>query len=546
MQSSSERTSTIDQLARSVQVLAFALAFAALVAPASAAPARLSFAHGDRLMLMAADGSNRAAVVARRGLSPGASAWSPDGSEIAFDGWRANGSASIYLVRSDGSALRRLSRGDSSTYDASPSWSPDGTRIAFTRVHYFRSRIESFLEIVARAGGKPTVVHHETDRKHFASIAAVAWAPDGKHLVFTRSRLDRHYYYRPSMYTTRPDGSGVRLLARDAQDAAFSPDGRRIAYSGTKDHNGDTCGSDECSWKGELYVMDANGAHKHRLTRNRGDDGAPSWSADGRRIAFASDRNFPFEYDFEVYSIRPDGGCLTWLTNGSPASTLPAWEPGALRQSDPGGCGATPRPPLVSVDLSRARAFHVAPVWWLGTRFGSKLLDDEVEVDRHGVYLEYGDCAHFSESSCAASFELDSEAVCREVAPLIEYAGAAELRPLRGAIAVTPRQPDASTTIFTGRTALDVDLRRPRRVAKVAADLRRLGAGSPPAHLPRAAIPRRDWRPLDRAARALRRTGSVRRAARVLHKRPDQIRERVALRRKLIRLGARRLRCRRG
>src|SRR3954451_971188 len=123
-----------------------------------------------------------------------------------------------------------------------------------------------------------------------------------------------------------PAGGGRgRVLVRDAGSLAWSPDGRRIAYSGTRDHNGERCGSDECSWAAELYVAAADGSGATRLTRGEGDELAPVWAPDGSRIVFASDQNVPDGNSYEVYSIAPDGSCFTWLTNGTRASALPSW-----------------------------------------------------------------------------------------------------------------------------------------------------------------------------------------------------------------------------
>src|SRR3954463_15286948 len=57
-------------------------------------------------------------------------------------------------------------------------------------------------------------------------------------------------------------------------EPAWSPNGRLIAFSSTRDGNG------------EIYVMNADGTRPRRLTRNPLDDTDPTWSPDGRRIAF--------------------------------------------------------------------------------------------------------------------------------------------------------------------------------------------------------------------------------------------------------------------
>ena len=57
----------------------------------------------------------------------------------------------------------------------------------------------------------------------------------------------------------RPDGSDRRLLVRDASSPSWSPDGSRLAYISVGDRNGQTCDSDLCEFRGELYVARADG-----------------------------------------------------------------------------------------------------------------------------------------------------------------------------------------------------------------------------------------------------------------------------------------------
>jgi Tol biopolymer transport system component len=68
---------------------------------------------------------------------------------------------------------------------------------------------------------------------------------------------------------------------------SWSPDSRRIAF----DRGGD------------IYVMNADGSHRHRLTWTTSLEEAPAWSPDGRTIAFVSDRSG----EVELWQINVDG-----------------------------------------------------------------------------------------------------------------------------------------------------------------------------------------------------------------------------------------------
>ena len=88
----------------------------------------MSNRDGDyEIYVMAADGSQPTRLTrnSARDLSP---AWSPDGTQIAFDSYR-DGNWEIYVMAADGSQPTRLTRNDA--IDGIPAWSPDGTQIAF-------------------------------------------------------------------------------------------------------------------------------------------------------------------------------------------------------------------------------------------------------------------------------------------------------------------------------------------------------------------------------------------------------------------------------
>ena len=78
-------------------------------------------------------------------------------------------------------------------------------------------------------------------------------------------------------------GNEQRLTENRKSDSSpsWSPDGKWIAF--ISDRKGDNVNY-------EIYVMDADGNNQRRLTNNRVHDKSPSWSSDGKRIVFSSDR----------------------------------------------------------------------------------------------------------------------------------------------------------------------------------------------------------------------------------------------------------------
>jgi TolB protein len=119
-----------------------------------------------------------------------------------------------------------------------------------------------------------------------------------------------------SIYVVNADGSGLRRLTKHAYNEygfAWSPDGRRILY-GRENRLG-------------IYLIGADGRNNRRVTADAPAEiawGALTWAADGRSIAYTTDRTGRGD----LYVIDANGRNKLRLTKSSEVDLYPAWAPG--------------------------------------------------------------------------------------------------------------------------------------------------------------------------------------------------------------------------
>ena len=442
-------------------------ALAALAAPGAPEHAEIAFASGGKIWASRADGSERRLLAAG-----GQPAWSPDGSRLAYVSGGEERSQIVILGEGAVTPLRKR------VSDVTPVWSPDGTALAFARFTAEGERYRSSIVVRDLVSGAERVLVTTNVLPRLDVVAEPSWSPDAATIAYTRSRLDRRHDIRPVIRTIPAGGGASRLLAADAQSPDWSPDGSRLAFASVRDRNGTRCSSDECWFAGELYTAAADGSGRTRLTRNEGDDAGPRWSPDGSRILFTSDRNLPEGASHEVYSVAADGSCLTWLTNGTPASGQATWRTGSGSRFDPGSCDPATRSPLVDSP-------QLPVTWtglWLGPRHGD-LLFSRVE---HGIAF-YDDCARFDR--CPTAISLYAEPACRPTS----YRGLDQYRLLRlhGAL-VAYNRGTSRARVFSGNTVTSVQLDRGHlhAIRRVVRSLRRRDQTAAPRRLTRPRLPR--------------------------------------------------------
>jgi Tol biopolymer transport system component len=182
--------------------------------------------------------------------------FSPRGDKLAYSdfasgGLSADGYEAVYVAGSGGRGPRQVTPpGLNALY---PLFSPDARNLAFET----SSGSTLGLDTVAAGGSGLRQITHGTD----AAFPA-AWLPSGRIAFFNQV---------PRLFTIGATGSGLRrVTVTNASDFSFSPRGRSLVFV-----------------RGfHLWIAHSDGSHAHRITSGRLGDVNPTFSPDGKWIAF--------------------------------------------------------------------------------------------------------------------------------------------------------------------------------------------------------------------------------------------------------------------
>jgi Tol biopolymer transport system component len=234
--------------------------------------------------------------------------WSPDGTRIAFvsDGDGLDNYYDVYAVDADGTHLRKVSStGDAGNFD----WSPDSSKIVLSD----GTNAWTLWTVNTDGSGLTRI----TDGEH--SYQWPRWSPDGKKIA-----AERDTGPDTEIYTLNADGTGetrVTNTASEEQRPVWSPDSTKLAVTG---YTGSGCDItvQVCF---SIYVMNADGSERTRLTDGTANNLQPEWAPDGSKIAFLSQREGSFTY--EIHTINPNGTDERVLTGDFDSVASYSWAP---------------------------------------------------------------------------------------------------------------------------------------------------------------------------------------------------------------------------
>ena len=222
----------------------------------------------------------------------GEPALSRDGTLVAFVSDHA-GHPDVWVVDVKGGEPLQLTNDIAS--DAAPAWFPDGSAVAFESDRGGRPEVWK----VPRLGGAAVLL--------MPDAASPRISPDGRLMAFARA--DQSNYTRIAVAEIgRPET--VRLLTGERDglwshgQPAWSPDGRTIAYADFRD----------------IWLVPASGGPARALTTDHAVNSTPSFSADGRFVYFASER----EGTSALWRTAVDGGTPRRVTTGTGPEAEPS------------------------------------------------------------------------------------------------------------------------------------------------------------------------------------------------------------------------------
>jgi Tol biopolymer transport system component len=258
---------------------------------------------------------------------------SPDGKTIAFATNR-DGSWQIYVMNPDGSGQRNLT--NNTEANGYMDWSPDSQSLVFAGTRYGEKNNDIYI-IRADGSGLRRITNDPSEDVH------PVWSPDGKHIAFASERKGNRQIY---IWNSEDNSVDQMIISSSYDDyPAWSPDGTKIAFASDRDSASSSKldvyvaalerGSRWFLIDGKPTRMSVIGrkdkgisaVNVSRVVSHASDDRHPTWSPDGKMIAFVSDR----DGDRDIFVVNADGTGLRKIVSAKGDDEHPHWTPSSVK-----------------------------------------------------------------------------------------------------------------------------------------------------------------------------------------------------------------------
>ena len=263
--------------------------------------------------------------------------------------FKTQASNQICIINADGTGFRRLTKEDNIQHYY-PSMSPDGKSVVYAA--YREANIYELYEMDIASGN----VVQLTDR--LGNLNSPEISPDGRQIIFKMSSANTN---KDIVWMMDRNGQNADKISRViGWDPTWSPDGKYILFASDMDGaiqlyrigvNGKdlhkisslpaiTGRSDWSAdgqfivtysggpWKHEVYIMTADGLNARVLSPAGGNAQGPSFSPDGKWVAFTAYYDHPGEdQGCEIYIVRTNGTDLRRITDNDYCDYQPRWGP---------------------------------------------------------------------------------------------------------------------------------------------------------------------------------------------------------------------------
>ena len=270
------------------------------------AATRILYSSGGRIWQVDSDGANPTALTSARppAFYP---AWHPKATHMTYAVMTEDGMrVAIRELNGNGSASPRMLRAPAGSVNTSPVFSPDGETILYA--HGLDNGTDLFaVPLSGNESPRRVTVSRGRD------AVSPSYSPDGRRIVFATNRPGGLV-----LYIADADGTNAEALTpynfgdrSQRTDPSWSSDGRLVAFQA------------ETDGRSQIYTVSPRDGGSPRLYTNEGRNEDPSWAPDSRHLVFTSNRSG----SWQLWILDTESNRVRQLTHAASGARAGAWSP---------------------------------------------------------------------------------------------------------------------------------------------------------------------------------------------------------------------------